>query len=591
MSTLLPSNLLIGDDRKLYVKKVIGPAAAPLFEVVLPAGDADLPKERVSGSSLNLTEHFPKISMRNMVFVHAYFAAIYEKFKSEAIVLFHRDPGATDYTVVVPESYSATATSLTYDHSQPRFCTTCRVCSTQEIDVCPRCNTNTMVKTEIYGTAHSHGSMSAFHSGTDDAHEKNQTGFHITFGNVNQGLFSVCPSFVTALNGYTDKDGFGIRHYPKLEELVDLPNPLTVEDRARIQLWTSVLFNEEILSAMPSDQAVVFERRQDTLMAVFTSPNQEYAHHWCSMQPRGRDLQVYTASKIKEALSQQKNKALSKSGLSTTKAYQKHQYLAGTGVSQTPGETTKMSGSLVSIGEQSATTGTKSGCGTKPTTTPSVGTTTDLPDLLVSDFVFSEKLEKAGVVVCIEEVDESDVYVFNTGTGELIDPWENIFNNLSTTSFDDGVFATWAAIYALHQMVKAIDDIVPAKTSFFQKDYDDLVEKLSEVISDHVGGPADAAKELLSQYSIDKMDSADLIEKNVNRVISVADIPTIGKDEFGVAVAAQMFMIASIQSILEHASRLEVLPAETVDAVNAEIKKIVSMLLELYQKDIVGATT
>ena len=46
------------------------------------------------------------------------------------------------------------------------------------------------------GTAHSHGSMSAFHSGTDIEDEKNFDGIHITFGNINSENFSLSPEVV-----------------------------------------------------------------------------------------------------------------------------------------------------------------------------------------------------------------------------------------------------------------------------------------------------------------------------------------------------------------------------------------------------------
>lgn len=46
------------------------------------------------------------------------------------------------------------------------------------------------------GTAHSHGSMSAFHSGTDIDDEKNFDGIHITFGNIDSENFSLSPEVV-----------------------------------------------------------------------------------------------------------------------------------------------------------------------------------------------------------------------------------------------------------------------------------------------------------------------------------------------------------------------------------------------------------
>jgi hypothetical protein len=584
--TELPKNLLVGADRRLYIKKPVGPETAPLFEATLLANDNDLPADRVSGPALEL-KNFPKISMHEMIFVHAYFAAIFESFKSEAIVLFHREPGDTSYTIVVPESYSATAASLTYDHSQPKFCKTCRICSTQEIDVCPRCGTNTMAKTRIYGTAHSHGSMSAFHSGTDDAHEKNQTGFHITFGNVNQGLFSICPSFVVALNGYTDKDGYGIRHFPALEELVDLPDPLSQAERTIISLWKSVLFNEEILMGFPNEQAVVLERRGEMLMAVFTSPNQEYAQHWCSLQPRGRDLQVLAASKVKENLSQQKKKASSTVGSSTTGSRRPYGRPGTTadirryGHSQALTQAEKMTQTIGMSGTPASASNSTGQTTTSETGYSAVGTAGTANNI---SEVFFVELENPNIAVTVGDYDDCEIDVFSSKNGNSIELWD-MLDGVSMSSFDDGVFVTWAVQHSMHELVKAIDQIVPRKTSHFVKTYDDLLEALSETVTDHVGGPTEAAPELLESYTVDKVGADELIKRSVNFVISVADVPERGEASMSEAIAAQLVIMYAFKSLLEIASRTEVLPTSTIDAIDADVHKVINELMNLYKKE------
>lgn len=108
------------------------------------------------------TAFMPKIPLALIVMVHKFFSAIYEKFKSEVVVILHWNPDTNKWTVDVPEQ-TVGAASITYDRK-----------ATRKIEGCIR-----------VGSIHSHASMGAFHSGTDTDDEVSFDGIHITIGNLN----------------------------------------------------------------------------------------------------------------------------------------------------------------------------------------------------------------------------------------------------------------------------------------------------------------------------------------------------------------------------------------------------------------------
>lgn len=93
--------------------------------------------------------------------VIAFFKEVYRKYQSEAVgyLYYSAADGAWDF--VVPKQ-SASAAHADYEGAPQRRGWKCA------------------------GTIHSHGSMSAFHSGTDDADEEFFDGLHITIGRCDQ---------------------------------------------------------------------------------------------------------------------------------------------------------------------------------------------------------------------------------------------------------------------------------------------------------------------------------------------------------------------------------------------------------------------
>jgi hypothetical protein len=290
-------NLQLGNDGKLYVEKVVGPADKPFFTAIVPAGEADLPKERISGESLKL-QNYTKLSMSNVILVHSFFKEVYRVHKSEAIVLFHKDnTDDSEYKVLVPEATTASAGHLSYDAAQVVYCENCRVCNPGEITKCPQCGGNDIRPTHIYGTAHSHGSMSAFHSGTDDAHEKGQTGFHITFGKVDEPLVHIAPSFVVACVGHF-KNGEGTRYKVPAEDLIDIP--FSDREKEMISLWATLIFSQASVDALGQNDELVFcaERK----LAVCWMKDSQRKALWDSCQPTGRRLARMSSSEYRKKL-------------------------------------------------------------------------------------------------------------------------------------------------------------------------------------------------------------------------------------------------------------------------------------------------
>jgi PRTRC genetic system protein A len=91
--------------------------------------------------------------------VTAWFKAVYQKYQSEAVGYLFYQPSTREWDFI-PPTQSANGASALYEAA-------------------PKKN-----DWKVVGTIHSHGSMSAFHSGTDDKDEEFFDGVHITVGRV-----------------------------------------------------------------------------------------------------------------------------------------------------------------------------------------------------------------------------------------------------------------------------------------------------------------------------------------------------------------------------------------------------------------------
>jgi len=241
----------VGADGKVLTKVTFGPEDW--------GAEAWVPYD-VQGqeAELNFMGDFPKIPFNQILFVREFFAAAYETHKTEAFVYFSLDYDTSTYDIIVPPRQQATAGHVAFSAHLPWFCTDCMVGS-EDFDApeeCPVCGGTHFKKTRVVGTAHSHGSMGAFHSGTDDANELDTTGFHITFGKVDRPLLEIAHSYVVAQRGLLDSNGQGVRFKENLDvgELIDIP---FVSERLRIHRWVSLIVSEVGLKKMGDEDELL----------------------------------------------------------------------------------------------------------------------------------------------------------------------------------------------------------------------------------------------------------------------------------------------------------------------------------------------
>ena len=277
---------VLGEDGK-FLMKTERDTPIGILTVHVPVPEADIIAEfgkKEDRPSTNLIfSNLKKIPFLTMLFVREYFTAVYREHQSEAIILFHWNANLSKYEVVVPPTFNASGGHVSYDPNVRTFCRKCFVgCVEEEPAECPVCGHKEMDTLATVGTAHSHGSMAAFHSGTDDANELNHTGFHITFGKVNSrafttakregnerkptdGSFEIMPSFVVALPGTTDAEGKGTRYIPEVSTIVEDPFPEGLE-RDLISFWTNLLVSEIALASMSSSSLVIVGPGGEALM-------------------------------------------------------------------------------------------------------------------------------------------------------------------------------------------------------------------------------------------------------------------------------------------------------------------------------------
>ncbi|GIU69010.1 MAG: hypothetical protein KatS3mg002_0246 [Candidatus Woesearchaeota archaeon] len=106
-----------------------------------------------------------------MNITYSFFADVYEKYKSEAIVLIYIDNDQKFY--IAPPLQKVSGAHLDYKNNI--------------------LHPNNMT---LFGTIHSHGTMSAFHSGTDHKDEEFFDGLHITLGKITSNPPDISISLV-----------------------------------------------------------------------------------------------------------------------------------------------------------------------------------------------------------------------------------------------------------------------------------------------------------------------------------------------------------------------------------------------------------
>ena len=162
----------------IYLKKTMGvmDSLAPVSRISTLQSVATSARMRIS-----------KIPGPKFAKVIEFFRAVHQKYYAEAIVLLFYDEEKKTHTIIPPHQ-NVTGGACDYDRGI------------------------TIEGLTMIGTIHSHGGMSAFHSGVDDKDEETFDGLHITIGNMRDAEVSISASIVANghrvmvdLNDYVDQ--------------------------------------------------------------------------------------------------------------------------------------------------------------------------------------------------------------------------------------------------------------------------------------------------------------------------------------------------------------------------------------------------
>ena len=151
----------------------------------------------------------PKLPMRLLQKVESFFVKIYELHKSEAVVLLLANPKTQEWRADAPkQKVSTSGLHVKYEQDTVKI---------------PQ-------GFSIFGTIHSHASIGAFHSGTDDKDEYCTDGLHITVGNVDKPERSYAARWMIC----------GVPCPAKIEDVIDAPAlpPVNEEWVKRVEIET-----------------------------------------------------------------------------------------------------------------------------------------------------------------------------------------------------------------------------------------------------------------------------------------------------------------------------------------------------------------
>lgn len=191
----------------IYIKKKLG-----IMDSVSPVKNISILESVQATAKMNI-EKIPAIAVAKIA---NFFRAIQKQHRSEAIVILFYNEETKKYKLV-PPSQKVTPGGIEYNRSIV-------------IDGW------TMI-----GDIHSHSSMSAFHSGTDQGDENSFDGLHITFGNMDCEFISISASIVSNGNRVMIKP----EEYMKGTELKQEVDEIEKIPTTRIYKWVDGKMVEE----------------------------------------------------------------------------------------------------------------------------------------------------------------------------------------------------------------------------------------------------------------------------------------------------------------------------------------------------------
>lgn len=231
----------------IFLKKNMG-----IMDSIAPVKNISILESIQAAARMNIK----KIPGGQFARVVAFFREVYKEYWGESIVLLFYDEKKRVYKIVPPHQK---VTSAACDYNKGI----------------------TIEGMQMIGTIHSHASMSAFHSGTDDADEEHFDGLHITIGNVNQDDVSITASIVA--NGHR----FVVQPEEYVERLVKTVDIDEVEQKPtrRVFKWQNGAMVEDIQASTKYTYA---SRRMDKRYVVNVSAKyHKVLPEWMSMVEKG----------------------------------------------------------------------------------------------------------------------------------------------------------------------------------------------------------------------------------------------------------------------------------------------------------------
>jgi Cu/Ag efflux protein CusF len=231
----------------IFLKKKMG-----IMESIAPVQNISILESVEKMARMNIK----KIPGGQFARVVAFFREVYKEYYGESIVLLFYDETKRVYKIVPPHQ-KVTGAACDYNKAI------------------------TIEGMTMVGTIHSHASMSAFHSGTDDKDEEHFDGLHITVGNVNNDEVSITASIVA--NGHR----FVVEPEDYVERLVKTKDIDEVEQRPtrRVYRWINGKM-EEVKEA--TNQFSYSYRRYDKRYVVNVSEKyHKVIPEWMGMVEKG----------------------------------------------------------------------------------------------------------------------------------------------------------------------------------------------------------------------------------------------------------------------------------------------------------------
>jgi len=235
----------------VFLKKKLG-----VMESIAPVKNISILESVASSARMHIT----KIPGKYIAKVISFFREVYDTYnRSEAIVLLFYNEQTGEHKIVPPHQKVAGA-SCDYDKGL------------------------TIDGYTMIGTIHSHGNMSAFHSGVDDSDEEHFDGLHLTFGDLGDKYPSLSSSIVS--NGFRQM----IEPEKYIDNIVCMSETNSIDNKSvkTVYKWKNgkLIEDVDVKPKYPFERKK-FDRRYDI---VCSDEDRIFNKNWMSMVEKG----VYT---------------------------------------------------------------------------------------------------------------------------------------------------------------------------------------------------------------------------------------------------------------------------------------------------------